>query len=102
MILDDEGNRINSLSMAAEPGDAVAFELRHIECFTGYQLSAASPDAGVVIWGKANPGDSFQNLQTTPIDLTPYAGTTRGFYFECRVNAMEPAETIIYQIVVSL
>lgn len=100
MILDDDDNELSSLSMSGRAGDNVAFTLR-VECLSGYELSATSPDAGVVIWGKANPGDSFQNLQTTPIDLTAYANTIRTFYFECRINALEPVETIIYQITVT-
>lgn len=100
MILDAEGNELTSLSMAAAPGDNKAFTLR-IECLSGYSLRAVSPDAGVVIWAKDLPGGTFQNIQTTPFDLTPFANTIHVFYFECRVAGGEPAETLIYQITVS-
>lgn len=96
------GDEINAVSMAAAAGENKAFELEGVECRDGYVLAARSPDAGVVIWAKANPGDAFQNIQTTPIDLTPYAGNVRTFYFECRVDAGEPAESLIYEIEVGL
>lgn len=84
MILDDNGNRLTTASLTIPPNTNKAFTLQ-IECFDGFSLFATSPDADVVTWAKANPGDSFQNIQSSPIDLTPFAGTTRTFYFETRV-----------------
>lgn len=89
------------LTLTATAGDDKAFQL-DIECKAGYLLSAISPDAGVEIWGKAETGDLFQNLATDPIDLTPYANTVKTFYFEARIDAGEPAETLIFQLIVSL
>lgn len=100
MIVDSDGNELTALSMTAPAGSDVAFTLL-IDCRTGYSLSAVSPDAGVEIWGKAEPGDAFQNLATDPIDLSPYFPAIKTFYFECRIDAGEPVETLIYQIIVA-
>lgn len=99
MIIDADGNEITSLSMSGPAGSNITFSLL-IDCQADYSLSAVSPDAGIVIWGKAEPGDAFQNLQTTPIVLTPYFPGRKTFYFECRIDAGEPNETLIYQIIV--
>lgn len=72
--------------LSGSAGDTIAFTLE-IECSSGYEISADSDNADIRIWGKANPGDAFQNLHTTPIDLTPYAGDVRTFYFELRIDA---------------
>lgn len=99
MIVDSDGNEMSSLSIAGPAASNVAFILR-IDCLAGYYLSASSPDPGVVIWGKAAPGDAFQNIQTTPIDLTPFFPAIKTFYFECRIAAGEPAELLAARIVV--
>lgn len=100
MILDGNGNEISSIALAAAPGNDKPFQLP-IECLDGYSLWATSPDAGVVIWAKDSPGGTFQNIQTTPIDLSPFANTIRMFYFECRIDSGEPAEQLIPEINVS-
>jgi hypothetical protein len=99
MILDADGNRISSLALAAAPGSDNAFTLR-IQCRAGYFLSAVNDD-DVTITGKANPGDAFQNLQSSPIDLIPYDGTVRVFYFNAAIDSGATAETVVPQIIVS-
>lgn len=96
-MIDGNGNVIASLPLTGIAGTDIPFELT-IRCRSGYELSATSPSAGVVTWAKANPGDAFQNIQTTPIDLTPYADTDRTFYFETRIDEDEPAGIMILQI----
>lgn len=66
-------------------GGTSAFTLV-IACQADYQLTAESDNADVRFWAKASAGGSFQNIHSTPIDLTPYAGTNRTFYFELRVG----------------
>jgi hypothetical protein len=67
-------------------GGTAAFTLS-INCESGYELAADSDNADVRVWAKANAGDAFQNIHSSPIDLTPYAGTARTFYFELRIDA---------------
>lgn len=86
--------------MTGPAGSNIAFQLR-IDCFADYTLYAESPDAGIVIWAKAEVADAFQNIITTPIDLTPFAPSRKIFYFECRIDSGEPVESLIYQIKVS-
>jgi hypothetical protein len=89
MIVDQNGNRITSLPLSVSPGTTKPFQLS-IACRAGFFLTAAFPagddDPNVRFWAKAAPGDSFVNLHTTPLDLAPYDGTTRTFYFECRAG----------------
>ena len=99
MIVNANGDVIPSLSMAAPPDTETAFTLR-VQCRENYELTADSSDADVTIWAKANPGDAFQNIATTPIDLTPFFPATRIFYFECRIASGQPAETLYYDLIV--
>lgn len=99
MIVNEHGDAIPSLSMSIEPDAEKPFSLR-IECRDGYELTAISPDADVTIWAKAEVGDAFQDIGTTPIDLEPFAPATKVIYFECRCAAGQPAGALIYQIIV--
>jgi hypothetical protein len=66
-------------------GGTQAFTLS-IACQSGYSLTAESDDANVRFWAKSSAGGSFQNIHTTPIDVTPFAGTNHTFYFELRIG----------------
>lgn len=66
-------------------GGTLAFTLS-IACESGYSLTAESEDANVRFWAKATAGGSFQNIHSSPIDLTPFAGTAHTFYFELRID----------------
>lgn len=66
-------------------GGTKAFTLS-IECRSGYSLTAEADDANVRFWAKATVGGSFQNIHSSPIDLTPFAGTAHTFYFELRID----------------
>jgi hypothetical protein len=95
-------SNVQPSGLAAEPGDTRAFSLE-IECRDGYELSAFCSNADVRIWGKAEPGDAFQNLHTTPIDLSPYDATVKTFYFELRIDAgADPGTDVIASILVEL
>lgn len=88
MIVDANGNRITTLPLTDFPGVNKPFQL-DVECFDGFQLTASfdtTDDPNVRFWAKASPGDPFQNIHTTPLDLSPYDGTTRTIYFECRAG----------------
>jgi hypothetical protein len=99
MIKDADGNELTSLSLTGTPGSDNPFSLP-IECRAGYKLTAVGVVAGVTIRGKANPGDAFQNLETTPIDLNPYAGTTRTFYFDAVIDSGAAIGSDLTQIIV--
>lgn len=99
MIVDGKDRELTKLSLTALPATNVPFSQR-IQCRDGYKLKAVSADGGVVIWAKAAPGDSFQNIQSSPIDLTPFIGTTHTFFLECRVAAGSP-RTVIFEIKVA-
>ncbi len=81
-------------------GGTSAFTLS-IECQAGYELTAEADDANVRFWAKANAGDAFQNIHSSPIDLTPYAGSARTFYFELRINGAAADGNEIVKIVVN-
>lgn len=80
-------------------GGTAAFTLP-INCADGYELAAEADDPEIRFWAKATAGGSFQNLHTSPIDLTPFAGTTHTFYFELRIDGSAVDGNSIVKIIV--
>jgi hypothetical protein len=104
MIIDENGNRITSFPMTDAPGVNEPFHF-FVNCQDGFELSAAFDDGfddpNTRIWAKAAPGDAFQNLHTTPLDLSPYAGTVRTIYCECRAASNAIKQTAIVNLLVA-
>jgi hypothetical protein len=74
------------VNMICPPGAAKAFEL-DVDALEGYGLTAESPNAGVTIWAKANPGDAFTEITDGGgLTLSGYSNARRKFYFELRVD----------------
>lgn len=97
-------NRITTLPLTDFPGVNKPFTLA-VECFDGFQLSAAfitTDDPAVRFWAKASPGDSFQNLHTTPLDLSPFDGQNRTIYFECRAAGGAIKQNSIVSLLVAM
>lgn len=95
MILDTDENPITSTALTVAPGGNRTFSLL-IDCRDGYELGAAAVNPDVTVSGKAEPGDAFSNLETSPIDLTGYAPARKTFYFKIEAAALaDPAAEII-------
>ena len=78
MIYDTDDNRILSATVSVEQGQIVTGSFK-VECNTGYQLSGAAV-ADVVCEVKHSAG-AYVNIETTPIDLGTWDGTTQTFNF---------------------
>jgi hypothetical protein len=78
MFYDTDDNRILSATVAVEQGEIVTGSFK-VECNTGYVLAGAAV-ADVVCEVKHSAG-AYVNIETTPISLTPWNGTTQTFNF---------------------
>lgn len=60
-----------------------------IACEGGYSLLTDTDSGNVIVSAKANLGDSYQDIHRdeSPLDLTPYAGELRTFYFKIDIDA---------------
>lgn len=83
-IVNQAGEPISNLSMSGRADSEVAASLRVIGR-SGYFLSASSENPGVEVWGKAEAGDTFQNLETDPLDSTLYDGIAHVFLLQIRI-----------------
>jgi hypothetical protein len=78
MFYDTDDNRILSASVAVEEGEIVTGSFK-VECNTGYQLSGAAV-ADVLCEVKHSAG-AYVAIETTPIDLGAWDGSTETFNF---------------------
>jgi hypothetical protein len=78
MIYDLNDNRMLSASIVAYSGVAVSGQFK-VDCKSGWRLSGqAVADALIEV---AHHGDSYVNIETTPIDLTTWDGSREIFDF---------------------
>lgn len=66
--------------------DSAVFTLK-VPCKAG-QVLKADPNPNVSIFGRVSGVGSYVNLNTAPIDLTPYAGTNQAFDLFVRTGAV--------------
>lgn len=83
MIFDQDGNPISSFSTLIESGDVQTYNLR-VECRAGYSFYAEVV-SDLTLEAKRTLDSSWVDIETTPIDLSPWDGTTQNFQF--RVTA---------------
>lgn len=90
MIVDVNNNFVSNLEMRIAPGDTKEFSLP-VVCQAGFTLKAESVSL-VTIEAKAAPGDAYFDLTITPVDLSPFAGQTKTFYFRVSVDEIAPEQ----------
>jgi hypothetical protein len=84
MIFDTDDNRILSANVSVEQGEEVTGSFK-VECNTGYQLSGvAVTDCTCEVKHSAG---AYVNIETTPIDLGTWDGTTQTFNFRFTADA---------------
>lgn len=69
-----------------ESSDSAVFTLK-VPCKTGQELKADT-NATVSIFGRPAGVGSYVNLNSSPISLTPYAGTNQAFDLFVRTGAV--------------
>ena len=84
MIFDKNGQSLSNGNLTIEAGSVTVFEVK-IECRNNFSLFAAvTPD--MLIEARALNGENgWTNIETTPINLSDYAGTLQ--IFEIRLTA---------------
>lgn len=85
MIYDTDDNRIFSVAFAVESEQAATAMIR-VDCNAGYYLRGEAV-ANLTVEARADGDVSWIDIETTPIDLTPYDGTFQDF--ELRFTAPE-------------
>lgn len=83
MICDLDGNSLNSGNLSIPSGGNAVLQIG-IDCLTGYEFAAEAVSL-LVIEARALGDSSWTSIETTPIDLSPYAGTRKTF--EVRLTA---------------
>lgn len=77
MIYDTDGLPLYSASVSLGPNETKTAEI-DIACKTGYALKG-EPISGVTVEAKHEDAVSWTNIETTPIALDSWAGTTERF-----------------------
>lgn len=90
MIVDANNNFVSNLEMRVRPGGEKEFSLP-VVCQAGFTLKAETISL-VSIDAKAAPGDSYSDLTANPVDLSPFAGQTKTFYFRVSVDNAAPEQ----------
>lgn len=80
LIKDPDGNPLPSQSFSVYSEQTITFDVL-IECRAGYELSGEAV-GNVAVTGRADGIGGWTNLETSVIDLTPYAGTDHQFFIQ--------------------
>ena len=97
MMYDTDDTRILAGSVAVRSTETETLTVK-IDCLDGYQLSAHTV-ADCVVEAR-HDGDAWVNIETTPIDLTPWDGDRE--IFEIRVTAPTITSQLIRQCTFSV
>ena len=106
MIYDTDDNVTESTAMSANPGDEKEFQQK-IDCVDGLFLSGSlsNPDVGdpleATLYAKAEIGDGWTNILTTPIDLSSFEPQRKLFYFKLAIDVGAPDAVGLVNIIVS-
>lgn len=100
MIFDENDLETFSAALRVAPGGQKEFTLK-IECRAGYFLSATDAPAGVTIEAKPEQSAPFTDIAAAPLDLSPFDGTTRRFYFRVSAAGNAPPSESVPSIVVA-
>lgn len=73
-----DGSQIDQLAGTLQASGAAVVKEVEIRCWDGYQLSA-DVVANFAIEAKHNLSGAYTNIETTPIDLSSWAGTDQTF-----------------------
>lgn len=82
MIYDLGDNPISSFSFALQHGQPIVLQIK-IDCVSGYALHC-SDTTGIEVHGRLAGSESWIDLETSSIDLTPYGGSKQIFDIRLR------------------
>ncbi len=89
LIFNPDGDPVSALHF--EPYGNTNFTIvLTIRCRAGYELTSTAV-TNVAVEGRVTGGGGFTNLETTPIDLTPYDGTDQDFDIKITSEAVTAA-----------
>lgn len=83
MIYDLDDNPLSSFTMSIESGSAPVLQLK-LDCKTDYEFFADVVSA-IAVDARKQGDLAWTNIETTPIDLSPYSGLRE--IFEVRLTA---------------
>lgn len=83
MIYDLDNNPLSSFSMSIASGDDAVLQLQ-LDCLSGYEFFSLSV-SNIAVEARKQGDVSWTNIETTPIDLSPYNGLRE--IFEVRLTA---------------
>ena len=90
LIYDTADNPISSFAMSMDSNEVKTFTVK-IDCKTSNYLRGSSV-ADLTVEAKRSADASWINIETTPINLTPYAATRQSF--DVRLTASTVATAI--------
>lgn len=85
MIRDADGNPVSSFSTSMTVSTSQTYTVL-VDCETDYELSS-DVVAGLTVEAKRTADASWTDIESTPIDLTPWAGTQQEFLVRVTAGA---------------
>lgn len=98
MIFDTEGLPVFSAAVGLGPNGQKTTTV-DVECKTGYSLKGTAV-SGVTVEAKQEDAVSWTNIETTPIDLTPWVGTTERFLIRFTAGAVSSFDRVTFTLTV--
>lgn len=99
MIFDTDGLPVYSAAVALGTGEQSTATV-DVECRTGYSLRGTAV-TGVTVEAKQEDAVSWTNIETTPIDLTPWAGTTERFLVRFTAGTVTSFDRVTFTLSVA-
>ena len=98
MIYDIHGSPLYSVAMAIGPDDELTAEIK-VACKEGNFLRGTVVP-GVTVSAKHEGGGHWVNIETTPIDLTPWDGDTEKFLIRFATGAIPAFDRVSFSLTV--
>ena len=98
MIFDTDGLPAFSTTVGLGPNDQKTATI-DIECKTGFSLKGTAV-SGVTVEAKQEDAVSWTNIETTPIDLTTWAGTTERFLVRFTTASVTSFDRVTFTLTV--
>ena len=86
-VTDTNGVAITVLSMSVQQNSDTSVLVVEVPCTAGMSLTCNGDPSASVLMRRTGSGDAFQDIATSPISLTPYAGTTQSFDLKIHAGA---------------
>lgn len=96
MIYDTDGLPVYSAAIALSPNTEETAEI-DVRCTEGYRLAGTSV-SGLTVTAKHEDAGGWTDIETTPIDLSPWAGSTERFLIKFAVGSIASYDRVSFTL----